>query len=85
MIPLLPPMTTETWNDYLKMYTSAVALLIVFGGLVAPALELRMGVGGQHFCHISGSIPVRITQPRLKSSEVIKVNHSPRFLTCRLI
>ena len=48
VIPLLPPLTKDTWNDYIKMYMSAVALLIVFGGLVAPALELRMGVGGEH-------------------------------------
>ena len=53
VIPLLPPLTKDTWNDYLKMYLSAVALLIIFGGLVAPALELRMGVGGEpspQFC-----------------------------------
>ena len=46
-IPLLPPLTKDTWDDYLKMYASSVGLLILFGGLVAPALELRMGVGGR--------------------------------------
>lgn len=45
-IPFLPPIGTDTLKFYYLFYAFSVSALILFGGLLAPALELRLGLGG---------------------------------------
>jgi len=45
-IPWLPPITEETIADYWRFYLAMVCLIIVFGGLLAPVLEVKLGLGG---------------------------------------
>lgn len=44
---------------YVRFYVSAFGLIILFGGLLAPTLEVKLGLGGEllrcdvgvkHFC-----------------------------------
>ena len=46
VVPLLPPLTDKTITKYLRFYLSALATIIVFGGLLAPTLEVHLGLGG---------------------------------------
>lgn len=46
VVPFLPPLTEKTIQQYLTFYFAAVTLLIVFGGLLAPMAEVRLGIGG---------------------------------------
>ena len=46
MVPLLPPLTDKTIEFYLKFYVGALGLIILFGGLLAPTLEVKLGLGG---------------------------------------
>jgi hypothetical protein len=45
-VPFLPPLTDKTLNDYIYFYATAVTLLIVFGGYLAPVAEVKLGLGG---------------------------------------
>lgn len=46
-LPFLPPLTDKTLNTYYTVYGFFFLGVIVFGALLAPLLELRMGVGGE--------------------------------------
>ena len=46
VVPFLPPLTDATIKDYWTFYLGAVAAIITFGALLAPALELHLGMGG---------------------------------------
>lgn len=44
-------MTDATINLYYQFYAAAVGFIIVFGGLLSPILEVRLGIGGaDHPC-----------------------------------
>ncbi|KAL6769244.1 CPL6 [Auxenochlorella protothecoides x Auxenochlorella symbiontica] len=45
-IPLFPAISDETLKRYWRYYFTAVAGIISFGALLAPTLELRLGLGG---------------------------------------
>jgi hypothetical protein len=45
-LPFLPPLTEKNLNTYYTFYFGFFAAVIVFGGLLAPLLEVKMGVGG---------------------------------------
>lgn len=45
-IPFFPPINEKTIKAYTRFYAVTVIGIIVFGGLVAPMLEVRLGVGG---------------------------------------
>jgi hypothetical protein len=45
-LPFLPPLDEKTLNQYYYVYFGLVAIAIVFGGIVAPILEVKLGVGG---------------------------------------
>jgi hypothetical protein len=45
-LPFLPPLTNETLNTYYTFYAGFVATVIVFGALLAPLLEVKIGLGG---------------------------------------
>lgn len=47
VVPFLPPLTDKTMKFYLRFYLSAFAFIVVFGGLLAPTLEVKLGLGGQ--------------------------------------
>lgn len=45
-LPFLPPLSEKTLNKYYTAYASMVAGIIAFGALVAPILEVKLGLGG---------------------------------------
>jgi hypothetical protein len=54
-LPFLPPMTDATISLYFQFYFAAVGFIIVFGGLLSPILEVRLGIGGVHLFLIEDS------------------------------
>lgn len=48
-IPFLPPLTTTTLRQYYIFCFGLVAAIILFGGLLAPMLELKLGLGGTSY------------------------------------
>jgi hypothetical protein len=40
-LPFLPPLTDKTLSTYYTTYAGFFALIILFGGLLAPILEVR--------------------------------------------
>ncbi len=46
-VPLLPPLSEQTVQMYWQFYVCAVGFIILFGGLLSPILEVRMGLGGE--------------------------------------
>mmetsp|Transcript_16873 Transcript_16873/g.27418 ORF Transcript_16873/g.27418 Transcript_16873/m.27418 type:complete len:399 (+) Transcript_16873:254-1450(+) len=48
-IPNFPPITKNTIQDYKRFYSIATPAVIIFGGLIAPLLEVRMGLGGASY------------------------------------
>lgn len=48
-IPFLPPLTSETLRQYYATCFLLMSGIIVFGGLIAPMLELKLGPGGTSY------------------------------------
>jgi hypothetical protein len=48
-IPFLPPLTTQTLKNYYLVCFSLISGIMLFAGLLAPALELRLGIGGTSY------------------------------------
>ena len=48
-VPFLPPLTDATMTQYFRFYTAAVAIIVMFGGLLSPILEVKLGLGGKIF------------------------------------
>ncbi|XP_065871938.1 protein ORANGE, chloroplastic-like [Euphorbia lathyris] len=48
-IPFLPPLTAANLRQYYATCFSLIAGIIIFGGLLAPALELKLGIGGTSY------------------------------------
>ena len=46
-LPFAPPLTADSLNTYYTAYAAFVAAAILFGAVLAPLLEVRMGVGGE--------------------------------------
>lgn len=55
-IPFLPPITSDTLRQYYVMFGFLVAALIAFGGLVAPILKLKLGIGGTSYSDFISSL-----------------------------
>lgn len=55
-LPLLPQLTEDNLQRYYTAYISIVALIILFGGLIAPILEVRLGLGGTSYMQFIQSI-----------------------------
>jgi hypothetical protein len=49
-IPFFPPVTEKTVQLYTRLYAAIVAAIIAFGGIVAPVLEVKLGIGGGRSC-----------------------------------
>jgi hypothetical protein len=63
-IPFLPPVTEKTWQNYVNFYAVSVASIILFGGIIAPSLELKMGMGGTSYYDFIASVhlPTQMAQ-----------------------
>ena len=48
-LPFLPKLTEANLDRYFGFYYIIVCAIIVFGGLVAPILEVRLGLGGTSY------------------------------------
>ena len=46
VVPLLPARTDASMKEYWRFYLTSVSAIIIFGGLLAPVLEVKMGLGG---------------------------------------
>merc|ERR1719453_1784876 len=52
----MPPVTQDTLNNYIVLFAVTVTTIILFGGLVAPILEVKLGIGGQSYREFIQSI-----------------------------
>lgn len=48
-VPMFPKLTEKNLQTYYTAYFGVVVALIVFGGVVAPILEVKMGLGGASY------------------------------------
>ncbi|KEH29340.1 chaperone dnaJ-like protein [Medicago truncatula] len=48
-IPFLPPLTSANLRQYYATCFSLISGIILFGGLLAPSLELKLGIGGTSY------------------------------------
>jgi len=55
-LPYFPPINKNTIQDYINFYSVATPSIILFGGLIAPLLEVRMGLGGASYYEFITSI-----------------------------
>merc|ERR1712217_229848 len=55
-LPYMPPITEKTLKNYVTFFVYIVTVVILFGGLFAPILEVRLGLGGQSYREFIQSI-----------------------------
>ncbi|KAH9299837.1 hypothetical protein KI387_031519, partial [Taxus chinensis] len=63
-IPFLPPLTPANLKLYYATCFSLITGIIIFGGLLAPTLELKLGLGGtsyEDFIH-NMHLPMQLSQ-----------------------
>ncbi|XP_039063189.1 protein ORANGE-GREEN, chloroplastic-like isoform X3 [Hibiscus syriacus] len=63
-IPFLPPLTSSNLKVYYVTCYSLIVGIIIFGGLLAPTLELKLGLGGTSYADFIGSVhlPMQLSQ-----------------------
>ncbi|TYH80442.1 hypothetical protein ES332_D03G132600v1 [Gossypium tomentosum] len=63
-IPFLPPLTSANLKVYYATCYSLIAGIILFGGLIAPTLELKLGLGGTTYTDFISSmhLPMQLSQ-----------------------
>lgn len=63
-IPFLPPLTPANLRVYYGTCFSLIAGIILFGGLLAPTLELKLGLGGTSYADFIHSmhLPMQLSQ-----------------------
>ncbi|GMI95377.1 ORANGE, Arabidopsis thaliana orange [Hibiscus trionum] len=63
-IPFLPPLTSANLRVYYVTCYSLIAGIIIFGGLLAPVLELKLGLGGTSYADFirSTHLPMQLSQ-----------------------
>lgn len=63
-LPFLPEITQDTITDYYIFFAGVVSFIIFFGGVIAPTLEVKMGLGGQSYAEFIDSIglPSQLSQ-----------------------
>lgn len=63
-IPFLPPLTSENLKQYYATCLSLIAGFMLFGGLLAPSLELKLGLGGTSYADFIRSmhLPMQLSQ-----------------------
>jgi hypothetical protein len=55
-IPFFPPVTPKTIKLYTNFYYLSVISIILFGGLVAPIVKLKLGLGGMSYYEFIQSV-----------------------------
>ncbi|CAN8264752.1 unnamed protein product [Cochlearia groenlandica] len=63
-IPFLPPLTAANLRVYYATCFSLIAGIILFGGLLAPILELKLGIGGTSYADFIQNLhlPMQLSQ-----------------------
>ncbi|CAL9130311.1 unnamed protein product [Musa acuminata var. zebrina] len=63
-IPFLPPLTPSNLKMYYATCFSLIGGIIIFGGLLAPTLELKLGLGGTSYEDFIRSmhLPMQLSQ-----------------------
>nr|XP_028948646.1 protein ORANGE-LIKE, chloroplastic-like isoform X3 [Malus domestica] len=63
-IPFLPHITPKTLKQVYLTSLSVISTVIVFGGLIAPSLELKLGIGGTSYEDFIRSmhLPLQLSQ-----------------------
>ncbi|XP_078438164.1 protein ORANGE, chloroplastic-like [Wolffia australiana] len=63
-IPFLPPLTPGNLKVYYATCFSLIAGIILFGGLIAPSLELKLGLGGTSYADFISSVhlPMQLSE-----------------------
>ncbi|THU54831.1 hypothetical protein C4D60_Mb11t00210 [Musa balbisiana] len=63
-IPFLPPLTPSNLKMYYATCFSLIGGIIIFGGLLAPTLELKLGLGGTTYADFIRSmhLPMQLSQ-----------------------
>ncbi|KAM0935510.1 hypothetical protein DsansV1_C29g0212581 [Dioscorea sansibarensis] len=63
-IPFLPPLTPANLKVYYATCFSLITGIIIFGGLLAPTLELKLGIGGTSYVDFIRSVhlPMQLSQ-----------------------
>jgi len=63
-LPFAPPLNINTIRTYYLIFGGIIAAIILFGGLVSPILEVRLGLGGQSYADFIESIhlPEQLSQ-----------------------
>ncbi|WOL16694.1 protein ORANGE, chloroplastic isoform X2 [Canna indica] len=63
-IPFLPPLTPANLKRYYATCFSIIGGIIIFGGLLAPILELKVGLGGTSYSDFIQSmhLPMQLSQ-----------------------
>ncbi|KAI3800055.1 hypothetical protein L1987_35362 [Smallanthus sonchifolius] len=55
-IPFLPPLSSANLKQYYATCFSLISGIIIFGGLLAPTLELKLGIGGTSYADFISSM-----------------------------
>ncbi|KAL8247891.1 hypothetical protein R6Q59_009107 [Mikania micrantha] len=55
-IPFLPPLSSANLKLYYATCFSLISGIIIFGGLLAPTLELKLGIGGTSYADFISSM-----------------------------
>ncbi|XP_048421114.1 protein ORANGE-GREEN, chloroplastic [Pyrus x bretschneideri] len=63
-IPFLPPLSSDNLKQYYAVCYSIVAGFILFGGLITPSLELKLGIGGTSYEDfiVNMHLPLQLSQ-----------------------
>ncbi|GFQ06181.1 hypothetical protein PHJA_002762100 [Phtheirospermum japonicum] len=63
-IPFLPPLNSSNLKVYYATCVSLIAGVMLFGGLLAPTLELKLGLGGTSYVDFIQSmhLPMQLSQ-----------------------
>lgn len=63
-IPFLPPLSSTNLKQYYATCFSLIAGIMIFGGLLAPTLELKLGLGGTSYKDFIESmhLPMQLSQ-----------------------
>ncbi|KAG8390212.1 hypothetical protein BUALT_Bualt01G0060200 [Buddleja alternifolia] len=63
-IPFLPPLNSENLKQYYATCFSLIAGIMLFGGLLAPTLELKLGIGGTSYADFIRNmhLPMQLSQ-----------------------
>ncbi|CAI9091957.1 OLC1v1027081C1 [Oldenlandia corymbosa var. corymbosa] len=63
-IPFLPPLNSANLRVYYATCFSLIAGVMLFGGLLAPTLELKLGIGGTSYADFIRSVhlPMQLSQ-----------------------